>query len=308
MRARCTGSLVSSASRNTDTPSSCRRAHGTCLFGPRVRFSDDLFDDTTERSYTYAVTAMMTNSRMLVLAAITRGRLAVVIHRLPCEPRRGRPWSCSLAQRILITCAALRTNLTVRELAASFAISKSAAHRIVSTTTSRLAALSTQNAPSDRRESWVVDGTLIPTRDHRRATRSKNYRYSCNAQVLIRRRDLRVVATTAGGPGNRNDPVHYRGSTIETRCKQHGRVLADGAYRAIPELITPVFAETRSCATAGGADIVDAEPGSSTQLLVSRTGVSCETIAVAAVTSLIRSRPSPSFTIFTWMNYGTASS
>jgi hypothetical protein len=81
--------------------------------------------------------------------------------------------------------------------------------------TPRLAALAAQNRPQDRRESWVVDGTLIPTRDHRRAARSKNYRWSCNAHVLIRRRDLRIVATTAGGPGNRNDPVHYRGSNLE---------------------------------------------------------------------------------------------
>jgi hypothetical protein len=183
----------------------------------------------------------MTSSRLLVLAAITRRRLAAVIRRLPSEPRHGRPWSCSLARRILIACAALRTNLTIRELAASFAISKSAAHRIVATMTPRLAALGAQNLPRDRRESWVVDGTLIPTRDHRRAARSKNYRWSCNAQVVIRRRDLRIAATTAGGPGHRNDPVHYRGSSIEALCKQHGRVLADGGYRGIPELITPVF-------------------------------------------------------------------
>jgi hypothetical protein len=182
---------------------------------------------------------------MLVLAAITRRRLAAVIRHLPCEPQRGHPWSCSLAQRILIACTALRTNLTIRELAASFAISKSSVHRIVSTMTPRLAALAAQNLPKDRRESWVVDGTLIPTRDHRRAARSKNYRWSCNAQVLIRRRDLRIVTTAAGGPGNRNDPVHYRGSNIEEHCKQHGRVLADGAYRGIPELVTPVFRGNR---------------------------------------------------------------
>jgi hypothetical protein len=178
---------------------------------------------------------------MLVLAALSRRRLASVIRRLPPEPRRGRPWSCSLAQRILITCAALRTNLTLREIAASFAISKSAAHRIVSTMTPRLAALGAANVCRDRRESWVVDGTLIPTRDHRRAARSKNYRWSCNAQVVIRGRDLRIIATTAGGPGNRNDPVHYRGSSIETLCQQHGRVLADGGYRGVPELVTPAF-------------------------------------------------------------------
>ena len=99
----------------------------------------------------------MTNSRILVLAAITRRRLAAVIHRLPSEPRRGRPWSRSLAQHILITCAALRTNLTVRELAASFAISKSAAHRIVSTMTPRLAALGAQTAPgTDASRGWSM--------------------------------------------------------------------------------------------------------------------------------------------------------
>ena len=187
----------------------------------------------------------MTTSRMLVLAALTRPRLAALIHRLPPQHRCGRPWSCSLARRILIACAALRTNLTMRELAASFAISKSAVHRIISTMTPRLAALGAQNRPNDRRESWVVDGTLIPTRDHRRAARSKNYRWSCNAQVIIRRRDLRIIATTADGPGNRNDRVHYRGSSIETLCQHHGRVLADGGYRGVPELVTPVFAGRR---------------------------------------------------------------
>ena len=99
--------------------------------------------------------------------------------------------------------------------------------------------------------------------------------------MLIRRRDLRIAAITAGGPGNRNDPVHYRGSSIETLCKQHGRVLADSAYRSIPELVTPVFRGTGSCATAGGVDIVAVEPESSTRSLASRIGVSCATIAVA---------------------------
>src|SRR4051812_39321065 len=89
------------------------------------------------------------------------------------------------------------------ELAAVFATSKSTAHRIVREMTPQLAALAVHR-PCDRRSSWVVDGTLIPTRDHRRAARSKNYRWSCNAQIFVRRCDLWIVATTAGGPGNRN--------------------------------------------------------------------------------------------------------
>ena len=79
---------------------------------------------------------------------------------------------------------------------------RSAPDRLDDDTTARCAAH--QNRPRDRRESWVVDGTLIPTRDPRRAARSKNDRWSCNAQVVVRRRDLRIVAITAGGPGNRN--------------------------------------------------------------------------------------------------------
>ena len=146
---------------------------------------------------------------------------------------------------MLLVCVALRTNLTVRELAATFGISKSTAHRIVATLTARLASLADRSQPRDRRESWVLDGTLVPTRDHHCAAKSKNYRWSCNAQLVVRRRDLRVVATVAGGPGNRNDPMHYRGTLIEGLCKQHGRVLADGGYRGIPELVTPVFRKNR---------------------------------------------------------------
>lgn len=187
----------------------------------------------------------MTTSRMLVLAALTRRRLTVLLRRLGPEPTRGRPWSCSQARRVLLACAALRTNLTVRELAATFAVSKSSAHRIVSTMTARIAALAQEPTRTDRRDAWVVDGTLIPTRDHRRAARSKNYRWSCNAQILARRRDLHIIATAAGGPGNRNDTVHYRGSPIQALCSRHGRVLADGGYRGVPELVTPVFRGNR---------------------------------------------------------------
>jgi len=75
--------------------------------------------------------------------------------------------------------------------------------------------------------------------------RSKNYRWSCNAQVLVRRRNLRVVEVSGGGPGNRNDPIHYRGSPIEALCRQHGRVPADGGYRGTHELLAPVFQRNR---------------------------------------------------------------
>ena len=60
-----------------------------------------------------------------------------------------------------------------------------------------------------------------------------------------RRTDVRIVAIDGGGPGNRNDPIHYRASSIGVLCRDHHRVLADGGYRGIAELITPVFHNNR---------------------------------------------------------------
>jgi hypothetical protein len=133
----------------------------------------------------------------------------------------------------------------MRELAAVFAISKSQAHRIVCDLVPRLAVCLASTVELDRRWSWILDGTLIPTRDHEAAGKSKNYRWSCNARVLVRRRDLRIVAIAGGGPGNRIDPVHYRGSTIQKLCRYHRRVFADGGYRGVVELRTPNFSGNR---------------------------------------------------------------
>ncbi len=177
-----------------------------------------------------------------VLTGLAPSQLAAVIRRLRRSPsRRGRPWALSLERRVVIGCASLRTNLTVRELAAMFEISRSQAHRIVVDISARVGDLMSLGSDPDRRWSWIVDGTLVPTRDHATAAKAKNYRWSCNAQILVRRADLHVIAAEVRGPGNRNDPVHYRGSVIERLCRAHRRVLADGGYRGIEELVTPVF-------------------------------------------------------------------
>lgn len=47
------------------------------------------------------------------------------------EVRRGRPWSLPLEDRVLLVAAYWRTNLTLRQLAPLFGISKSAADRII---------------------------------------------------------------------------------------------------------------------------------------------------------------------------------
>jgi hypothetical protein len=213
----------------------------------------------------------MTISRMLVLAALSRRRLAAILRRLGPDPRRGRPWRRSFRDRVLITCAALRTNLTVRELAAVFQISKSAAHRVMTSLTPRLGALLDERRV-DRRWSWIVDGTLIPTRDHSHAARSKNYRYSCNAQVLVRRHDLRVVAIAVGGPGNRNDRIHYGGSVMQARCRAHVACLQMAAIAESPSSSHPRSMALGSCAMPRGVGTASAVPVWNTPSRASRPG------------------------------------
>jgi len=136
-------------------------------------------------------------------------------HVRPATAPRGRPWALPLEQRVIIRPKPIASSpISSRESRRSYA----------------------QRSPPS-----VVDGTLVPTRDHSAAAKAKNYRWSCNAQVLVRRRDLRVIAVAAGGPGNRNDPIHYRGSAVQHLCRVHGRVLADGGYRGVPELVVPAF-------------------------------------------------------------------
>lgn len=97
--------------------------------------------------------------------------------------RRGRPWRLPLEDRVLLVAAYWRTNLTLRQLAPLFGVSKSAAERIIG----HLGPLLALNPRRRFRKDTVliVDGTLVPTRDHTVAERSKNYRYSTNHQVVI---------------------------------------------------------------------------------------------------------------------------
>jgi hypothetical protein len=194
--------------------------------------------------------------------------VAIVTERLAQRPRRrGRPWARPLRLRVVIACVGLRTNLTVRELAGVFALSKSQVHRILADLTPRLAALLPTTIDGDRRWSWIVDGTLIPTRDHATAAKSKNYRWSTNAQVLVRRADLHVLAVTAGGPGNRNDPC----TTVAPTCRSYvGSIVGcspTAAIAASQSSSRPPSARTASSETERGADIENAAPASSTPSL-----------------------------------------
>ena len=60
----------------------------------------------------------------------------------------------------------------------------------------------------------------------------------------------RIISSSAGGPGNRNDPVHFRGSPVAAQCQEHQRVLAGGGYRGVCSLRVPILQGAVSFATA----------------------------------------------------------
>ncbi|WP_119581015.1 transposase [Streptomyces europaeiscabiei] len=156
------------------------------------------------------------------------GKLVTVLRCAGADAvRRGRPWSLALEERTLLVAAYWRTNLTMRQLAPLFGVSKSAADRIIAHVGPMLALRPRKRFAKDT--VLIVDGTLVPTRDHTIAERSKNYRYSTNHQVVIDADTRLVVVVGRPLPGNRNDCKAWAESGAEAAV---GRTItiADGGY------------------------------------------------------------------------------
>ena len=129
---------------------------------------------------------------------------------------------------MLLVTAYWRTNLTMRQLAPLFGISKSAADRIIDHLGPLMSLRPRRRFSKDT--VLIVDGTLVPTRDHEVAEQSKNYRYSTNHQVVIDADSRLVVVVGQPLPGNRNDCKAWELSGAKEAV---GRttVIADGGYR-----------------------------------------------------------------------------
>lgn len=141
--------------------------------------------------------------------------------------RRGRPWSLPLEDRVLLVTTYWRTNLTVRQLAPLFGVSKSAADRIIDHLGPMLALRSRKRFRKDT--VLIVDGTLVPTRDHTVAERSKNYRYSTNHQVVIDADTLLGVVVGQPLAGNRNDCSAWEESGAKAAVGKT-QTIAGGGY------------------------------------------------------------------------------
>jgi hypothetical protein len=100
------------------------------------------------------------------------GKLTTALRREGADPvRKGRPWILPLEDRVLLVTAYWRTNLTLRQLAPLFGISKSTADRIVDQLGP---ALALQQRKRFRKDSVLIaDDTLVPTRDHTIAEQSR---------------------------------------------------------------------------------------------------------------------------------------
>jgi hypothetical protein len=132
------------------------------------------------------------------------GKLLAQLHREGADmPGRGRPWKLSLEDRVLLVAGYCRTSLTLRQLAPLFGVPKSAADRVIDHLGPKLALQPRKRFAKDA--VLIVDGTLVPTRDHKVAQQSKNYRYSTNHQVVIDADTRMVVVVGRPLPGNRND-------------------------------------------------------------------------------------------------------
>ncbi|MFI1758028.1 transposase family protein [Streptomyces sp. NPDC020571] len=142
---------------------------------------------------------------------------------------RGRPWCPPLAKRVLLVAVYYRTNLTMRQLGPLFGISSSTVCRV----TQRLGpliALEPSRATTDAADRlWIVDGTLVPVRDRKVGSSSRNYRFSANVQVIVDADTRLVIAAARPVPGTTADAHAWRNSGLAQRC-EGVTVLGDGAY------------------------------------------------------------------------------
>ncbi|MFI5828487.1 transposase [Streptomyces sp. NPDC051578] len=142
-------------------------------------------------------------------------------------PGRGRPWKLSLEGRVLLVAAYCHPNLTLCPLVPFFGVSKSTADRVIDHLGPRLALASRRRFAKD--SVLIVDGTLVPTRDHKVAEQSKNYRYSTNHQVVIDADTGLVVVVGRPLPGELQRPPGMGRVRCQAGSRQH-QTIADGGY------------------------------------------------------------------------------
>jgi hypothetical protein len=156
----------------------------------------------------------------------------------------GRRWGLLLADRVLLTTVYYRTNLTFRQIALQFGISKSAAHRVAEHV-APLLVLPPVTGPHSPDTVLIVDGTLVPTHDRSVSASSKNYRYSANMQVVIDANTRLGVAVGTTMPGNRTtvalieSPVLTSTARVSSDLTRRSEFQSGIVHSAIPDENVP---------------------------------------------------------------------
>ncbi len=128
---------------------------------------------------------------------------------------------------MLLVATYWRTNLTMRQLAPHFRLSKSATGRIIDHLGLMLAVQPRKRFAKDT--VLIVDSTLVPTRDHTIAAQATNDRYSTNHQVVIDTDTRLTVVVGRLLPGNRNDCKAWEESGAKAAVGKT-MTIADGGY------------------------------------------------------------------------------
>lgn len=161
-------------------------------------------------------------------------RLVALARRRGGDVQRGSPWRLPLEDRVLLVATYWHTNLTLRQVAPLFGVPKSAADRILDHLTPVLAISPARRPRKDT--VYIIDDTLVPTRDRSGAASSKNYRYSTNLQVVIDANSRLVVAIGLPLPGSRNDCRAFTESGVDRVCRG-APTITDGGCQGTGPLI-----------------------------------------------------------------------
>jgi len=148
----------------------------------------------SERSWTVPFTGLSPRQFSKLITALRREGVDPV--------HKGRPWSLPLEDRVLLVAAYWRTNLTLRRLALLFGVSKSAADRIFDHLGPSLALQQRRRFRKDT--VLIVDGTLVPARDHERLPEMSEALITWAAITLMTRR----LTRRKGRPAERCDVAH----------------------------------------------------------------------------------------------------
>ncbi|MFJ8086210.1 transposase [Streptomyces sp. NPDC096205] len=170
------------------------------------------------------------------LSEVQFARLVAPVRRRGGDVQRGRPWRLSLEDRVLLVATYWRTNLTLRQVAPLFGVSKSAPTAFSIT----LHPCLPSRRPAGRARTLSTSSTAPwcpPPHDRTIAASSKNHRYSTNLHVVIDANSRLVVAIGLPLPGSRNDCRAFTESGIDRACSG-APTIADGGYQGTGLLIT----------------------------------------------------------------------